>query len=84
MRFVLKTMMFLLLATPAFAQAGMNMFGQHEKMLREDEVKEKAQREDAFKSGVSKIPTPKTSNDPWGAVRAPAPAGQKPPRESSK
>ena len=72
------------LATPAFSQLAPNLAGRDTKIKTDVEVREQEERENAFKSGLGKIPDGKATVDPWGNVRAAPPAKQKQQREGSK
>jgi len=54
--------------TAAYAQA-MNLVGGNNKLLTEEEVKAQQERDSAYKSAISKMPSQKPANDPWGNVR---------------
>jgi hypothetical protein len=58
------------LATPIHAQAqSMNFANPQKKMVTEEEVKAQQERDSAYKSAISKLPSQKPANDPWGNVR---------------
>ena len=63
-----------------------NMFGEITKPKTDVEFQQEKEREQAYKSGISKIPDAKGKVDPWGGVRgAGTPAsGQNQPRSNSK
>jgi hypothetical protein len=66
-----------MLAIPAFAQVMPNVLGPERGKLKTDvEVKEEQDRENGFKSGLSKIPDQKAKIDPWGNVRGSTPPSQ--------
>jgi hypothetical protein len=65
------------LAVPAFAQMMPNLAGPERAKLKTDvEIKEEQDRENGFKSGLSKIPDQKAKIDPWGNVRGSTPPSQ--------
>jgi hypothetical protein len=88
MRLLLSALLLSCLTMPALSQApNISLFDTgKKKTLTEDELKAQAERENDYKSAVGKIPDRKVTTDPWGNVRATAPAQtkQKPPRESAK
>ena len=72
-----------LLTTAASAQS-MNILG-GSKMVTEDEVKAQQERDSAYKSAISKLPSQKPATDPWGNIRgAGAPSAQTGARAGSK
>jgi hypothetical protein len=64
------------IATPVCAQMGPpNVLGEGTKLKTDVEIKQERDRENGFKSGLSKIPdAPKGKVDPWGNVRSSPPA----------
>jgi hypothetical protein len=72
MKCLMATMVSLAIATPAGAQA-LNMFGGDVTKPKTDvEFHQEKEREQAYKSGIGKIPDAKGKMDPWGNVRSPA------------
>ena len=86
MRYFVTAMMIVALATPACAQVTPNLSGGGTKLKTDADIKQEQDRENGFKSGISKIPDAKGKVDPWGNVRgaAPPPAAQSQARPSSK
>lgn len=73
------------MTVPVHAQIAPNMIGSGAKLKTEQEVKQEQEREDGYKSGLSKIPDSKGKVDPWGGVRSTAPApGKNPPPPGAK
>ena len=72
MRTIAAAVIITALATPALAQFGGGMINEglgQRGFKTEEEVKAQQQREQNYKSGLSKIPDQKSSTDPWGNVR---------------
>jgi hypothetical protein len=54
-------------------------------MVTEEEVKAQQERDSAYKSAISKVPSQKPATDPWGNIRgAGAPSAQTGARAGSK
>jgi hypothetical protein len=84
MRALLTAAMIGLLTTAAYAQS-MNMMGDKKKLVTEEEVKAEQERDSAYKSAISKLPSQKPATDPWGNVRgAGAPNNQAGARAGAK
>jgi hypothetical protein len=84
---LVTAMMVVAIATPAYAQMTPNLMGPSEKKLRTDvDIRQEQERENGFKSGLSKIPDAKGKVDPWGNVRsnAPTPTNQTQARPAPK
>jgi hypothetical protein len=82
-RSLLTTIMIVAIAMPAYAQLTPNMSSGESKispnimgdsihLKTDEEVKQERERENAYKSGISKIPDQKGKLDPWGNVRGAA------------
>jgi hypothetical protein len=71
MKRLMATMVAVAIATPAGAQS-LNLFGDMTKFKTDVEVQQEKEREQAYKSGMTKIPDAKGKIDPWGNVRSPA------------
>ena len=56
------------LATPAYAQS-LNLSGPTNKVVTQEDVKAQEDRDNAYKSAISKLPAQKPVSDPWGNVR---------------
>ena len=77
MKSLMAAMVAVAIATPAGAQAlggggnplSPNMFGEITKPKTDVEFQQEKEREQAYKSGISKIPDAKGKVDPWGNVR---------------
>jgi|HubBroStandDraft_1064217.scaffolds.fasta_scaffold830336_1 hypothetical protein len=73
MRTIAAAIVIAALATPTYAQViGTDI--QHPKT--DEEIKKEQSRENAYRSGVGKIPDQKAVNDPWGEVRSDSKASQ--------
>ena len=73
------------LATTGVSAQSMNVLGDRKKMVTEEEVKAQQERDSAYKSAISKVPSQKPANDPWGNIRgAGAPGAQTGARAGSK
>jgi hypothetical protein len=71
---LVTAMMVVAIATPAYAQLSPSLSGPNTKPLKTDvEIQQEQDRENGFKSGLSKIPDSKAKVDPWGNVRSSAP-----------
>jgi hypothetical protein len=82
-RNLVTTLVIVAMATPAYAQLSPGgapggssgnakpgiTLGGGTKAKSEDELKYEAEQDEAYKSGLSKIPDKKTSADPWGNIR---------------
>ena len=68
-----------LLAKPAWAQETMGT-------LKPEEFPQNKELDRAYKETIDRMPTPKSSRDPWGSVRAATPSkdGKNNPSPSSK
>jgi hypothetical protein len=81
----LVTAAIIALATTGASAQSMNVLGDKKKVVTEEEVKAQQERDSAYKSAISKLPSQKPANDPWGNVRgAGAPSGQTGARAGSK
>jgi hypothetical protein len=65
-------MMIVAMATPVCAQVSPNLAGETTKLKTDVDIKREQDRENGFKSGLSKIPDAKGKADPWGGVRGAA------------
>jgi hypothetical protein len=79
---ILSAAMFLAFTAPAFAQVNLAM--PTEKMKTQDDVDKAKKRDDDYKASLQKMPDQKASNDPWGNVRATAPAPAEPKAKKKK
>jgi hypothetical protein len=69
---------FVLLTAPAYAQSPkMNLIPELESKTPEQKAADE-ERDKAYRESLKKIPDPKVSNDPWGAVRSDAPKAPAP------
>jgi hypothetical protein len=71
MKSLMATMVAVAIATPAGAQA-VDLSGGTSHIKTDVEFRQEKEREQAYKSGISKIPDAKGKIDPWGNVRSPA------------
>ena len=79
----MAAMMVVALAAPASAQLKTNMMGDSGKLKTDVEVKREIDTENAYKSGIAKIPDQKKGKvDPWGDVRGATPPQSNPPQRS--
>lgn len=70
MKRLATTMLFVLLATPAFSQGlNLNMLGDRGTPKTQDEVDAEKARDSAYKSGLKKLPDQNAKVDPWGNIR---------------
>ncbi len=83
MRHIVLALVIAAMATPAYAQLSPNLAGGSAKLKSEADVKQEKDRENAYRSGVSKIPDAKAKSDPWSGVRNAAP-GQNQSRSTAK
>jgi hypothetical protein len=84
MRAFMTAAVIALSATAATAQS-LNVLGGNTKMVTEEEVKAQQERDSAYKSAISKMPSQKPASDPWGNVRgAGAPANHTGTRAGAK
>jgi hypothetical protein len=73
------------LATTAASAQSMNMLSDKKSLVTEEEVKAQQERDSAYKSAISKMPSQKPATDPWGNIRgAGAPSAQTGARAGSK
>ncbi|MEA2997333.1 MAG: hypothetical protein QOG74_2882 [Alphaproteobacteria bacterium] len=73
------------LATTAASAQSMNMLSDKKSLVTEEEVKAQQERDSAYKSAISKMPSQKPATDPWGNIRgAGAPNAQTGARAGSK
>jgi hypothetical protein len=87
MRRMVATAIILAAIAPAHAQDFKpNLFEDTAKLKTDVEIKTEREREQAYKSGISKIPDAKGKVDPWGTVRGAAtpPPAQNPQRPASR
>jgi hypothetical protein len=82
-RHIVLALVIAAMATPAYAQLSPNLAGGSAKLKSEADVKQEKDRENAYRSGVSKIPDAKAKSDPWSGVRNAAP-GQNQSRSTAK
>jgi hypothetical protein len=90
---LVTTMVIVALATPAYAQLSTGgapgggapsgprpslTLGGDKNSKTKEELDYEKQRDDAYKSGLSKIPDKKANADPWGSVRGAATTPPKP------
>jgi hypothetical protein len=81
---MMAALMVVALAAPASAQLNTNMLGGGSKVKTDEDVKRETDSENAFKSGVAKIPDQKKGKqDPWGDVRGAAPPQSAPAQQRS-
>jgi hypothetical protein len=81
----LVTAAIIALATTAASAQSMNILQDKKKMVTEEEVKAQQERDSAYKSAISKMPSQKPATDPWGNIRgAGAPNAQTGARAGSK
>jgi hypothetical protein len=73
-RHIVLALVIAAMATPAYAQLSPNLAGGTAKLKSDADVKQEKDRENAYRSGVSKIPDAKAKSDPWSGVRNAAPA----------
>jgi hypothetical protein len=66
-------LMLLALTGSAFAQ-GINLMTDFKRPLTSEEIERQKAIDQAYKDSINKIPDQKGSSDPWGNVRASAPA----------
>ena len=74
MRAVRLAAVFMLLASPAFAQVPKLNLLQDKPGKTDDEKAAESAQEKAYKESLKKIPDQKAPADPWGTVRSDAPA----------
>lgn len=67
MRIRIATALFLLLTGAAYAEDSIPLLGP---VMRPEDMPQAKQREQSYRDGLSKIPEPKGSHDPWGNVRS--------------
>jgi hypothetical protein len=73
------------LATTAASAQSMNMLSDKKSLVTEEEVKAQQERDSAYKSAISKMPSQKPATDPCGNIRgAGAPNAQTGARAGSK
>jgi hypothetical protein len=73
------------LATTAASAQSMNMLSDKKSLVTEEEVKAQQERDSAYKSAISKMPSQKPATDPWGNIRgAGAPSAQTGARAGAK
>jgi len=82
-------MMIVAMAAPAYAQMNnpnVNLFRDAKTPKTDVEIQKEQDRENGYKSGLSKIPDPKGKVDPWGNVRGATtpPPNKNPQQPSSK
>jgi hypothetical protein len=82
-RHIVLALVIAAMATPAYAQLSPNLAAGSAKLKSDADVKQEKQRENEYRSGVSKIPDGKAKTDPWSGVRNAAPA-QNQSRSSAK
>ncbi len=81
----LVTAAIIALATTAASAQSMNILQDKKRMVTEEEVKAQQERDSAYKSAISKMPSQKPATDPWGNIRgAGAPNAQTGARAGSK
>ena len=72
MKSLMKAMLLVLLATPAYSQAmNMNLFTDPGKIKTQEEADREKARDNAYQSAIKKLPNQNTKADPWGNMRAP-------------
>ena len=75
MKKLVTAVMVAAIATPAYAQGvAPNVLGDGARLKTDVDIKQERDRENGFKSGLSKIPDAKGKVDPWGNVRSNPPA----------
>jgi hypothetical protein len=79
----LVTAAIIALATTGASAQSMNVLGDKKKLVTEEEVKAQQERDSAYKSAISKMPSQKPATDPWGNIRG-APSAQTGARAGSK
>ena len=81
----LMTAAIIALATTAASAQSMNILQDKKNLVTEEEVKAQQERDSAYKSAISKVPSQKPATDPWGNIRgAGAPSAQTGTRAGSK
>jgi hypothetical protein len=81
----LVTAAIIALATTGASAQSMNILQDKKRMVTEEEVKAQQERDSAYKSAISKMPSQKPATDPWGNIRgAGAPNAQTGARAGSK
>jgi hypothetical protein len=81
----LVTAAIIALATTCASAQSMNILQDKKKLVTEEEVKAEQERDSAYKSAISKMPSQKPAADPWGNIRgAGAPSAQTGARAGSK
>jgi hypothetical protein len=81
----LVTAAIIALATTGASAQSMNILQDKKRMVTEEEVKAQQERDSAYKSAISKVPSQKPATDPWGNIRgAGAPSAQTGARAGSK
>jgi hypothetical protein len=81
----LVTAAIIALATTGASAQSMNILQDKKRMVTEEEVKAQQERDSAYKSAISKMPSQKPATDPWGNIRgAGAPSAQTGARAGSK
>jgi hypothetical protein len=85
MKSLMATMVAVAIAPPAGAQ-GVNLLGGMSQPKTDVEFRQEKEREQSYKSGISKIPDAKAKIDPWGNIRSPATSqpAQNPQRPASR
>jgi hypothetical protein len=87
MRRLMATAIIVAATVPAYAQDFKpNLLEDVAKRKTDVEINQEREREQAYKSGISKIPDAKGKVDPWGTVRGAAtpPTPQNPQRPASR
>jgi hypothetical protein len=81
----LVTAAIIALATTGASAQSMNILQDKKRMVTEEEVKAQQERDSAYKSAISKMPSQKPATDPWGNIRgAGAPSAPTGARAGSK